>query len=1480
MKKSLFVISLLSTLSVYGCTLDAPLELGEKCSDETHGVSVVVYSGNSCVLEDLKGESKEKCRQFADSFRYGYCPINYYCIKDKERGNVCSMTRCLPTQHEHNGQCEENTLLHCGQHGYECEINTSGWLDGTCEADVIEGAKCVASRCEEGYLLNEISGLCEALIECEEGEHLYMGICEPDSVENCGRHGYACAARTAGWVDGTCEEAVCRPSACDSGYKLEHETCKSLIDCDDSEHIYQGECEPDGILNCGHHGNDCRQNVGWEDGNCVEGRCFATVCMPHYDLVNETGVCRYHVPECGMDEHIYEENCETDDVNHCGMHGYSCQDRMVGWVDGECKDKQCVATSCETGYNIVDGKCKANFECTDPNQHYYNGICNDNDIDNCGRHNYACASNVMGWKAGACVEGICVASACATGYDVEEGRCIAKTSCTNPDTHYYNGACIANDLDNCGNHNYRCASMTGWQDGSCVEGVCLPSSCAVGYHLNDEETQCVADDAENCGSVGNACGIGEVCTAGECSDNCGVGEVRCEKDGIVACADPNTNTTFCGADDTCSAYNTCGEGQACVNGACVQNSCSGNTTLCSVNGENQCIALSGNNANHCGACNLKCADLKVVHATSNTCKSGKCQYSCEVGYTNCGTATMPECINTDYLKNDPNHCGTCNMQCEADEYCNNGKCMKSTCTTNACLVDSVCKNLPNQCGTQCVNCNTANNAAAGTCSLGVCTITQCAEGYHLSTDKKKCEANTPNLCGSVTASTTTDCTKTNHATDGYCQNNGTCYYTACAVGYHAENGKCVVDTPSACGAGKVNCTGLAGWKDGKCDGGVCKATSCKSNYCLSGTTCVDGTYNSKACGVSGGACTSCNTNYACVSGSCKLSACNSTTCFWQGTSCNNSAEHCGKDCINCNYAGHAAAGKCSSGGTCSITECAIGYHLSSGKCVANTSTACAGVTSSATKNCNTVNHAASGVCQLDGTCLATSCQAGYHLKNGTCVANTDSACGEKEAICDTYNHFACDTNAGVCTCASGYAQEGAICVIDNLDADCDANGYAMIPGTTMKAYCIKSKEDFLTMRDKLKSVDTWPSDNEKKAYYLTRDIDLGTQSSWTPINAINVYGFVGNGYTISGNLNCSGVCSLFGSRGNTISSGQFYDINLNLNVHGTGNSSALFQSFAYSSIKNINMHGTVVSDNGSAGCIGISFTYGGYTNGEIQCDVTGVNGVGGVFAEANPSGITNVQFRGNVRGTTNVGGLVGTSAQHTIKRSFVEGNVTATGSDGRVGGIVGAMISNTQSGIISSYYYGTVTGAKDVGGLIGIAEKNDSGMSYVQESGVFGFVKGTSTSSSNVGGLFGSGYVDVKESFTVADISNAMNAAQIGTFTGETFTATTVYSAGLFTNVTQKSDDILFSGKTANEKLVLSYSNTGNGKFKHYYTFNSSNVPAYNSKSLFTALNEAAGSTVWEQRTCTITTGPAKGTTKQVSLAIPKALGEISICSW
>ena len=33
--------------------LDAPLELGEKCSDETHGVSVVVYSGNSCVLEDL-----------------------------------------------------------------------------------------------------------------------------------------------------------------------------------------------------------------------------------------------------------------------------------------------------------------------------------------------------------------------------------------------------------------------------------------------------------------------------------------------------------------------------------------------------------------------------------------------------------------------------------------------------------------------------------------------------------------------------------------------------------------------------------------------------------------------------------------------------------------------------------------------------------------------------------------------------------------------------------------------------------------------------------------------------------------------------------------------------------------------------------------------------------------------------------------------------------------------------------------------------------------------------------------------------------------------------------------------------------------------------------------------------------------------------------------------------------------------------------
>jgi hypothetical protein len=430
----------------------------------------------------------------------------------------------------------------------------------------------------------------------------------------------------------------------------------------------------------------------------------------------------------------------------------------------------------------------------------------------------------------------------------------------------------------------------------------------------------------------------------------------------------------------------------------------------------------------------------------------------------------------------------------------------------------------------------------------------------------------------------------------------------------------------------------------------------------------------------------------------------------------------------------------------------------------------------------------------------------------------------------------------------------------------------------MKAYCIKSKADLINMQKNMTSSAIWPSDNANYAFYLTKNIDLGTQSSWTPIRTTiggtsfeKKFKFYGNGFKISGDLTCTGTCALF----STISQGYVDNLKINLKVNGTGACGSFTTKFNNGTFESIVIESEITSSSGVAGGL---FADGGsvtlkhiYVSGSVKGSA-----VGGIAGSINSSSnVHDFRYNGSIYGNSSAGGVFG-SCGATVEIYDAEINATINGND-NVGGIIG--YSHYDATIERSYFNGSLTGASNVGGILG-SHPSSNGLVTIKDSAVFGTVKGTSTSSSNVGGLFGSGYVDVKESFTVADISNAMNAAQIGTFTGETFTATTAYSAGLFTNVTQKSDDIQFLGTTANEELVLSYSNTGNGKFKHYYTFNSSNAPYYNSKTLFIALNEAAGSTVWEQRTCTITTGPAKGTTKQVSLAIPKALGEISICSW
>ncbi len=88
-------------------------------------------------------------------------------------------------------------------------------------------------------------------------------------------------------------------------------------------------------------------------------------------------------------------------------------------------------------------------------------------------------------------------------------------------------------------------------------------------NLTSCDSRCVDTDIspDYCGSCENSCGEGQGCSAGECVDFCEAGELNCGG----TCIDPLTDADFCGASGTCTGTNAgidSGDDQCSV-GACL-----------------------------------------------------------------------------------------------------------------------------------------------------------------------------------------------------------------------------------------------------------------------------------------------------------------------------------------------------------------------------------------------------------------------------------------------------------------------------------------------------------------------------------------------------------------------------------------------------------------------------------------------------------------------------------------------------------------------------------------------------------------------------------------------------------------------------------------------------------------------------------------------------------------------------------------------
>ena len=681
-----------------------------------------------------------------------------------------------------------------------------------------------------------------------------------------------------------------------------------------------------------------------------------------------------------------------EDKPQCNPETESCEPGGApGCTNGTWKCDENTLFKCISGKWEIINTCEGNTQCSTETK-----SCDTNDNPKCTNGTWKCEGNALSKCISETWESI---KTCEdnTQCNAETGSC-DKTE--NPNTeckdteHLFANKCEADDVNHCGSHTNDCTKLSGWKSGDCINKSCFANACNAGYHLasrfdnNIEITNCEEDTHDACGSSNTKCAADEICSNGNCKENCNPGEVICGG----SCINPQTSKIFCGADASCSSYITCSELEDCISGKCILSSCKkAEESICMENEQNICVNIHGSNPNHCGACGAVCTDKDTAKA--NGCAQGQCTYICRDDMLNCGSITEPACLSKDQLKTDPLHCGACDTKCEYNEFCKDGKCTISSCNGNQCLWNNNCINQDEHCGTQCVNCNTSNLAAAGTCQAGTCKITACIAGYHLANGV--CQIDSATACPNGSANGTVNCntldayTKTGICVEAKCQ------ATSCQPNAHLKDGKCIADTPQKCGASEINCTTKASWQSGKCENGNCIATTCKSGYCVNSLSgqCTN-EQSISACGIDGGACQSCNQAQVCSAGKCIAKQCDGNVCNQSNNpetlNCKNDNTHCGSGCQNCNtFTNHAKTGNCLADGTCQVSACETGYHIYNNACEEDSITNC-GAHGSKCNAANASNECKNGVCTSickygfepwDGRCAKPEFIAVYHMKH-------------------------------------------------------------------------------------------------------------------------------------------------------------------------------------------------------------------------------------------------------------------------------------------------------------------------------------------------------------------------------------------------------------------------------------------------------------------------------------------------------------------
>jgi hypothetical protein len=172
-------------------------------------------------------------------------------------------------------------------------------------------------------------------------------------------------------------------------------------------------------------------------------------------------------------------------------------------------------TACGSGSTCVDGACSP----TSTPASCSNGILTTGTGSQISCAPYACSPTDA-----ACLTSCNSNIDCAAGYTCDGSHACVPISTCSAGQVSCNGTCVDTntDVNNCGACGQACSSVSHATAG-CFNGFCGVAFCAPSYYDCDGDPAdgCeinVDADVNNCGACGRACGAGQACVNGFCSD--------------------------------------------------------------------------------------------------------------------------------------------------------------------------------------------------------------------------------------------------------------------------------------------------------------------------------------------------------------------------------------------------------------------------------------------------------------------------------------------------------------------------------------------------------------------------------------------------------------------------------------------------------------------------------------------------------------------------------------------------------------------------------------------------------------------------------------------------------------------------------------------------------------------------------------------------------------------------------------------------